>query len=210
MKKYIKSVISLTVICAVVAALLAVTNYVTAPIIEKNASSAANEALVIVMPEGTDFALVDISTYELPATVTEVHSEASGGYVVKLTTAGYGTDMVIMCGVSATGEITGATCLSSNETLGEEKDYGETALGSKLDSIDGLATVAGVTKTTAGYKNALKDALNAAVIFSGGSADIKNDDTVADAVGGATASTKENQKESSKAVEAEKGTEGVG
>lgn len=178
MKNYIKSVISLTVICAVVAALLAVTNFVTAPIIEKNASSAANEALVVVMPEGTDFALVDISTYELPATVTEVHSEASGGYVVKLTTAGYGTDMVIMCGVSAAGEITGATCLSSNETLGVEKTYGDTVAGLTSDTIEAFATVSGATMTTQAYKDALKDALNTAIILGGGSVDIRSEEEI--------------------------------
>ncbi len=178
MKKYIKSVISLTSICAVIAILLSITNYITAPVIAENASAAANEALVIVMPEGKDFTPVDLSTYELPATVKEAYSEASGGYVIKLTTSGYGSDMVIMCGINAAGEITGATCLSSNETLGEEKTYGETAVGVKLDSIDGLATVAGVTKTTQGYKNALKDALNTAVILGGGSVDIRSEEEI--------------------------------
>ena len=33
--------------------------------------------------------------------------------------------MVIMCGVSKDGVVTGALCLSSNETLGKEKTYGE-------------------------------------------------------------------------------------
>ncbi|MBR5441998.1 MAG: FMN-binding protein [Clostridia bacterium] len=178
MKNYIKSVISLTVICAVVATLLAVTNFVTSPIIEKNAASAANEALVIVMPEGTDFAPVDISAYQLPATVTEVYTEASGGCVVKLTTAGYGTDMVIMCGVSAAGEITGATCLSSNETLGVEKTYGDTVAGVSADTIEGLATVSGATMTTQAYKDALKDALNTAIIIGGGSVDIRSEEEI--------------------------------
>lgn len=178
MKKYIKSVIALTVICAVVSALLAVTNFVTAPIIEENAASAANDALTIVMPEGSGFAPVDISATELPATVTEVYSAETGGYVIKLTTAGYGTDMVIMCGINAAGEITGATCLSSNETLGLEKTYGETALGYKADTIDGLATVSGVTKTSQGYKDALKDALNTAIILGGGSVDIRSEEEI--------------------------------
>ncbi len=178
MKNYIKSIISLTVICAVVATLLAVTNFVTSPIIEKNAASAANEALVIVMPEGTDFAPVDLSTYELPSTVTEVYSEASGGYVVKLTTAGYGTDMVVMCGVSAAGEITGATCLSSNETLGVEKTYGDTVAGLTADTIEGLATLSGATMTTQAYKDALKDALNTAIILGGGSVDIRSEEEI--------------------------------
>ena len=178
MKKYIKSVVALTVICAVVAIMLSVTNYITAPIIEKNAASAANEALLVVMPEGKDFAPVDLSTYELPATVTEAFSEAGGGYVIKLLTSGYGSDMVIMCGINAAGEITGATCLSSNETLGEEKKYGDTAKGVNLETIDGLATVSGATMTTGSYKNALKDALNTAVILGGGTVDIRGEEEI--------------------------------
>ena len=35
MKKYIKSVVALTAICAVVSILLSITNYITAPVIEK-------------------------------------------------------------------------------------------------------------------------------------------------------------------------------
>ena len=178
MKKYLKSVIALTSICAVIAILLSVTNYVTAPVIAENAASAANEALVVVMPEGKDFTPIDLASYELPETVNEAYSEASGGYVIKLTTSGYGSDMVIMCGINAAGEVTGATCLSSNETLGEEKTYGETAIGTSLDSIDGLATVAGVTKTTQGYKDAIKDALNTAVILGGGSVDIRSEEEI--------------------------------
>ena len=178
MKKYIKSVISLTSICAVIAILLSITNYITAPVIAENASAAANEALAVVMPDGKDFTPVDLTNLELPATVTEAYSESNGGYVIKLTTSGYGSDMVIMCGINATGEITGATCLSSNETLGAEKTFGETAIGSTVDSIDGLATVAGVTKTTQGYKNALKDALNTAVILGGGSVDIRSEEEI--------------------------------
>ena len=41
MKKNITSILALTVICSVVAVLLALTNAITAPIIEKNAAAAA-------------------------------------------------------------------------------------------------------------------------------------------------------------------------
>lgn len=171
MKNYIKSVVALTVICAVVAVLLAVTNFVTAPIIEENASAAANEALMVVLPEGKDFTQLELSKYELPETVVEVYTEASGGCVVKLKTAGYGPDMVVMCGVNANGEITGATCLSSNETLGVEKTYGDAVKGYTINNIDSeLDTVSGATMTTGAYKNALRDALNTAIIVGGGSA----------------------------------------
>lgn len=178
MKNYIKGVISLTVICALVAALLAVTNSVTAPIIEKNAAAAADEALVEVLPGGEGFTQVDVSTYTLPATVTDVYTASNGGCVVKLVTVGYGADMVIMCGINANGEITGAKCLSSNETLGIEKTYGDN-IGEKAltaDTIEGgLDTISGATMTTGAYKNALIDALNTAIIIGGGSVDIRTD-----------------------------------
>ena len=178
MKKHLKSIISLTVICIVVAAALALTNYVTAPIIEKNAGAAANEALLVVMPDGGDFTAVDLSKYTLPETVTEVFTASNGGCVVKLKTSRYGPDMIIMCGVDASGNVTGAVCLSSNETLGHEKTFGETTKGATIDTIDGLATISGATMTTGAYKNAVKDALNTATILGGGSADIRTEEEI--------------------------------
>lgn len=178
MKNYIKSIISLTVICAVVAVALAATNYVTAPIIEKNAGAAANEALLVVMPDGGDFTAVDLTQYSLPETVVEAYNASNGGAVVKLKTTGYGPDMIIMCGVNADGVVTGAVCLSSNETLGVEKTYGDTLKDATIDTIDGLATVSGATMTTENYRNAVKDAINTAIILGGGSADIRSPEQI--------------------------------
>ena len=186
MKNYIKSVGALTVICAVIAILLALTNSITAPIIEKNASAAANDALLIVLPDGEEFTSVDLSAYELPATVTEAFTEKNGGVVVKLTTSGYGSDMVIMVGIDGSGTVTGATCLSSNETLGYEKTYGENTVGATVDTVDGIDVIAGATKTTAAYKGAVKDALNTAVILGGGSVDVRTEEEIlADNLNGA-------------------------
>ena len=175
MKKNITSILALTVICSVVAVLLALTNAITAPIIEKNAAAAADEALLVVLPEGEGFTPVDLTTYELPATVTEAFTENNGGVVVKLRTAGYGSDMVVMVGIKADSSVSGAVCLSSNETLGYEKTYGESTVGMTADTIDSLDTIAGATKTTEAYKNAVKDALNTAVILGGGSVDIRDE-----------------------------------
>ncbi len=178
MKNYIKSVGALTVICCVIALLLAVTNAVTAPMIEKNASAEANAALLVVMPDGEGFEPVDISSYELPSTVNEVYKETNGGYVVKMTTSGYGSGMVIMCGVDGNGVVTGATCLASSETLGYEKTYGESTVGASVDTIDTVDTVASATKTTLAYRNAVKDALNTAVILGGGSVDVRTEEEI--------------------------------
>ena len=179
MKKYIKNLVVFVCICSAVTLLLATTNFITAPIIEKNQNAQANQALLEVMPEGEGFEAVDLSAFELPATVAEAHKETAGkGHVFRLVTAGYGSDMVIMCGVDAGGIVTGAVCLSSNETLGKEKTYGENFAGKDAALVDAVDTVTGATKTTESYKNAVKDALNAAIILGGGSVDIRTEEQI--------------------------------
>lgn len=178
MMKHIKTVLSLTVICAVVSVLLAVTNYITAPIIRENENKESNKALLVVMPDGGDFEQVDISSYKLPETVTEAYKASNGGYVFKMKTAGYGSDFIIMCGINAEGIVTGATCISSTETLGVEKVYGEKLKDASLETIEGVATESGATKTTQAYKNAIKDALNAAVILGGGDVDLRSEEEI--------------------------------
>lgn len=178
MKKSIKSVLTLTCICAVMALLLALTNFVTAPIIADRQNAAANEALLVVMPDGENFEKLDLSSYTLPATVVEAYKEANGGYVFKLVTAGYGSDFTIMCGVLADGSVSGAVCLSSNETLGHEKTYGDKLVGATIDSVDGVDLISGATKTTEAYRNAIKDSLNSATILGGGSVDIRTEEEI--------------------------------
>ena len=176
--KYFKSVIALTVICAVIAVLLALTNSITKPLIDKNAAAEANAALLVVHPDGGEFKQLDLTGKELPATVTEAYSASNGGYVVKLLTSGYGSDMVLMCGIDANGTVTGATCLSSTETLGYEKTYGDSLKGKTANDIDTVEAISGATKTTAAYKNAVKDALNATIILGGGSVDIRSEEEI--------------------------------
>ena len=179
MKTAVKNLLVFVCICTVITVLLAITNSFTAPIIEKNQNAAANAALLEVMPEGVGFENVDLSVYTLPATVTEVFKETSGkGHVVKLVTSGYGTDMVIMCGVNSDGVVTGAVCLSSNETLSKEKTYGENFLSKDAAGVEAVDTIGGATKTTAAYKNAVKDALNTAIILGGGSVDVRTEEEI--------------------------------
>ena len=178
MKKSVQSTVVLVAICAVMAVLLALTNFITAPIIKQNQDAAANQALLVVMPDGEGFEKVDISSYTLPSTVTEVYKESKGGYVVTLTTAGYGSGLVIMCGVSPDGTVTGAVCLASTETLGHEKTFGENFIGKDAAGVGDIDTISGATKTTAAYKNAIKDALNTAIILGGGEADLRTEEEI--------------------------------
>lgn len=178
MKKHIKSVISLTAICAVVALLLSLSNYITAPIIKKQEDLKTTKALLVVMPDGEDFKKVDLSSYKLPATVTEAYSEKNGGYVFKMTTSGYASGMVILCGIDAEGKVVGATCIASSETNGAEKAYDKKLVNTTIDTVDSVETVSGSTKTSLGYRNAVKDALNSFVILNGGSVDIRSEEEI--------------------------------
>ena len=182
MKKSLKSIAVLVSICAVVAILMSLTNDITAPIIKENENKTANAALSEVMPNGGTFELYDISSLTLPATVTEVYSASNGGYVIKMSTSGYASGMVIMCGVSAEGVVTGAKLVSSQETpsIGgtAAEAFSSAVAGKDLTSIDSVDTVSGATKTTAAYRAAVKDALNAFIVLGGGSVDLRTEEEI--------------------------------
>ena len=179
MKKNIKNLLVFVCVCTVITLLLALTNSLTAPIILENQNASANKALLEVMPEGKGFEPVSLENYTLPATVSEVYKETSGlGYVMKLVTSGYGSGMTVMCGVDSNGVVTGAVCISSNETLGKEKTYGENFANKDAAGVEAVDVIGGATKTTAAYKGAIKDALNSAIILGGGSVDIRTEEEI--------------------------------
>ena len=106
-KDSLKSVIVLTVICLVVALLLSTVNMITTPLIAKADEQAANAAYFDVLPEATEFEVVE--TGELPASVVELKKDLGGsGYGVKLsTTSSYSqSPLVMILGVDKTGTIT--------------------------------------------------------------------------------------------------------
>lgn len=182
MKKSLKSILVLVCICAAVAVLMALTNSITEPIIKENEQKLANAALLEVLPEGGSFELVDISSYTLPSTVTEVYRAEKGGHVVKLTTTGYAPGMTIMVGVAPDGTVVNSKIISSAETpaIGgvAAESFAAAAVGKDLSNIDGVDTVSGATKTTAGYRAAIKDALNTVVILGGGSVDLRTEEEI--------------------------------
>ena len=165
-----KSVVALFLICALVAVMLAATNALTAPEIERKEYEKLQNSLKTVLPTGENFEELDLTGLTLPKTVAAVYRSSDGGYAVKLETAGYSSGMVILCGISAEGTVVGSTCLSSGETLGYEKTYGDRLVGHNSTDIDGVDAISNATKTTAGYRNAVKDALLAVETLKGGEA----------------------------------------
>ncbi len=166
MKKGLSSVLTLTLICLVIAGLLGVVNGFTAPVIEKAEAKAVQEALLVVYPNGGTFEKQAL-TSDLPSSVIEVYKASNGGYCFKLSVTGYSSGLQILCGVDGNGVITGAKCMASQETLGYEKTYGDSFVGISGALIDTVDTVSGATKTTTAYKKAMRDALTSFASLNG-------------------------------------------
>ena len=185
--KHLKSILTLFIICAVVSILLAVVNGVTAPIIAEQQAAAASGALLEVMPNGGTFEKVDISSYSLPTSVTEVNKASNGGYVFQVVFSGYNTGNVAMIGVSADGKVTGTKCITVADQGGNGKDSAKEIptidatgyyVGQDATTIEGVDTIAGVTMSTKAYRSAVKDALNAALILGGGEVDLRTPEQI--------------------------------
>ena len=160
MSKSIKSVVVLTVICLLTATMLAVVNEFTAPIIAAAEKEAELKALREVLPEGGSFTELE-PIKDMPESVTKIYREDSGkGYVFNLSVSGYASGMKIVCGISSDGKMTGAVCLSSKETLGAEKTYGELFSGLSKSEAEKVDAVSGATLTSEAYKKAIKDAFD--------------------------------------------------
>ncbi len=160
----------LTIICLVMAALLAFTNGVTAPIIAATEARAAEEARMEVLPEADSFELVTADG--LPDSVTEVYKAANGsGYVFSITATGYGgkNTLKLAVGIDMDGKITGTKVLGHKETVGlgakiETPDFQSQFPGQGADyvsSIDNIDTISGATRSSNFFRLALADAFTA-------------------------------------------------
>lgn len=166
-KDSLKSVVVLTVICLVVALLLSTVNMITKPLIEKAEVQAADAAYFEVLPDATEFELIE--TGELPASVVELKKDLGGsGYGVKLsTTSSYSqSPLVMVLGVDMSGSITKLAVVNYAET----KDVGEeffTTFEKQDSTLNDVDVVAGCTFSSNAIINAVKDAYS--VIFEYGS-----------------------------------------
>lgn len=166
-KEIITAALALTVICAVVVAALAGTNLLTKDTIAAQELEATNNACREVLSTATDFALMDGTWAD---GVLEVYKATNGdtlcGYVIKTSTVGKSSGLVVMTGVALDGTVSGVAVVSDNETAGYVDDV---IAGGLLDRLTGVtkdtADVDGVsmaTKSSNGIKNGVKLALETA------------------------------------------------
>lgn len=170
----------LTIIAAVVTALLVLTNSITEGKIAEIQAQTEAEAKMAVLPDADSFEEKSIDVDGVSQTYYEAANGA--GYVFSSANKGYGGDVVVMTGISSEGEVTGVKITSQNETPG----LGQKALDAsytdqylmaipeggfavKKDDPSGqIDAIAGATITSRAVTNSVNDAIEIYNAITGG------------------------------------------
>lgn len=112
MKYILRLTLTLLLITAVVAGLLAFVNELTAGRIEELTRQKAEQAMREVLP-AQDYTPLDAA---LPQGVTEAYRAGDAGYVVRVAPNGFGGAIDLMVGVKADGTVNGVAVIAHSET----------------------------------------------------------------------------------------------
>ena len=165
-KKSLMPVIVLTAICVAVAALLAATNLITAPIVKDRNDQAVSKSLAEVMVGGQFNSEPDTLKDGAPATVKQVYTEKTGmgTVIVLVTNKGYtGKNIGLTVGIDTEGKITGMKVTQNEESIVPSElkpggSYGDHYVGAGAEDVPELSTGATVVFTEGAIKGALNDA----------------------------------------------------
>ncbi len=182
MKKNIMPSVVLGSICLIVALMLSLINSITAPMIEAAQNAAANEALLVVLPDGKNFEEITLDE-KYPSVITRGY-RADGGFVFQANVTGKSSGLIILVGIDTEGKIVGTEVIADQETdtydvnvfpavTGTEGAY----KGMELDTFAPYL-VSGATLTSAAYSEAVKAALQSFAIANGGSVDIRTPEQI--------------------------------
>lgn len=174
MKNYLKTGLTLFLICAFFAFLLAFVNKFTSPKIKENAEKAVIAALSDVIPND---AKIDMDKGEVSIHkdginsyyVVEDASRNTQGYVLNLEGSGYGGSFVLLAYYDKSGKLEKSKLLDNSETAG---------IGKKYESADNIGIFASYPNipSTKNDLNTADSAIvsGASITFSGISSALKN------------------------------------
>ena len=132
-------VLVLLIISAVVALLLGVVNYVTAPAIAAN-EKAKNEAAMAAVLPADSYTPVDYSGGDTP--LEAVYQAGDAGYVFQVSPSGsFSGTLTIMVGVSGEGQVTGVEIVKTAETSGLGANAGKPAFREQFVGASGSVSV---------------------------------------------------------------------
>ena len=182
MKKNIMPSLVLGCICIIVALMLSLINSITAPIIEAAQNAAANEALLVVLPDGKNFEEIALDG-SYPASITKGY-RADGGFVFQANVTGKSAGLIILIGIDTEGKIVGTKVIANEETpsyaekvFPQVEGTGTQYAGMKLEDFAPYL-VTGATLTSKAYGEAIKAALQSFVLANGGEVDTRTPEQI--------------------------------
>ena len=102
-------------ICAVVALLLGLVNYVTEPIIEEMKAEKTRAAMAQVL-QAEDYQIMETDAAKVSALYRAFAGGEQVGYVVEVTSNGFGGAISMVVGVDMSGTVTGVAVTDNSET----------------------------------------------------------------------------------------------
>ena len=163
-KKHVAPVLTLAVICLIVAAALAVVNLETKDVIDKNARDAERKSLMEVLPGASDFETVEFSDpwSSDRSEIKAVYRDTGGtGYaVIVATSSSYtsGDPMTFTLGIGSDGRITGVSVTAYSETRNIRGVFTDSFVGKGRDDVSGVELVSGATYSSSAFRTAVEHA----------------------------------------------------
>ena len=177
--------VSLFVISLVVTLLLAVTNNITAPLIEKLSVETEIQTRKTVLADASYFddknKTVTLDGTEYTYCVGLDAENNVVGYIFTTSTKGYGGEVKVMTGVSADGKVTGVEALSLSETAGlgmnaQKESFrnqyigksGKIGVAKNSPKENEIQALTGATITSSAFTDAVNIALELYSLVTGG------------------------------------------
>ena len=132
--------LSLFLICAVSAGILAAVNHKTDPIIRTRSEETARAARSELLPDAADFEEVALAD----GSAADAGTDADGvicGYVFTTSASSYGGKLKLMTGISAAGAVTGVKILEIEDTPGLGMNAKRPEFLAQYDGTDAELTV---------------------------------------------------------------------
>lgn len=156
-KGMIKTVVVLFAFCLIIATLLAVVNYITAPKIAENDVKARLKSLDGLFENAEYVEIENVYGY---STITGIFEDKnSGGFAFTFaTTSPYSSgDMAYSIGIDKNGKITGINKISYMESK-NFKDYHTLFIDKNQSEAKEIDAYSGVTYSSKAFKNAIEEA----------------------------------------------------
>lgn len=165
-KDYLFPILTLSLICLVMAGALAMVNGITAPVIEFAAAERIGPVKRAILPIAEGEGFVPISLEGLPPTIEAAYTTTNNtGYIFISSIRAYGpSPMRVICGITPDRELISSDVLAHSETVGLGTRVFNTA---DEDFRRGVDAIAGSTITFNAYRQLLNDSFTAFDILRG-------------------------------------------